>query len=72
MNKILGLKVNTSELLQKGEEIRLRSKDVMKRTQAEMVRINKGQEYDVPPLLRIVIVDEQRKKVEFFRLPEKN
>jgi len=50
VNKILGLKVNTSELLRKGEEIRLRSKDVMKRTQAEMVRINKGQEYDVPPL----------------------
>ncbi len=50
VNKILGLKVNTSELLRKGEEIRLRSKDVMKRTQAEMVRINKVQEYDVPPL----------------------
>jgi len=44
------LKVNTSELLRKGEEIRLRSKDVMKRTQAEMTKINKGQEYDVPPL----------------------
>jgi len=50
VNKILGLKVNTSELLRKGEEIRLRSKDVMKRTQTEMARINKGQEYDVPPL----------------------
>lgn len=50
VNKILGLKVNTSELLRKGEEIRLRSKDVMKRTQAEMTKINKGQEYDVPPL----------------------
>ena len=50
VNKILGLKVNTSELLRKGEEIRLRSKDVMKRTQAEMMKINKGQEYDVPPL----------------------
>jgi uncharacterized protein len=50
VNKILRLNVDTSELLQKGEEIRLRSKDIMKRTQTEMARINKSQEYDVPPL----------------------
>jgi uncharacterized protein len=50
VNQILGLDVDTSELLRKGEEIRLRGKDVMKRTQTEMARINKSQEYDVPPL----------------------
>ncbi len=50
VNKILGLNVDTSELLRKAEEIRLRSKDIMKRTQTEMARINKSQEYDVPPL----------------------
>jgi len=50
VNKVLGLSVDTSELLRKGEEIRLRGKDIMKRTQTEMARINKSQEYDVPPL----------------------
>jgi uncharacterized protein len=50
INKILALNIDTSELLQKGEEIRLRSKDFMKRTQTELARINKSQEYDVPPL----------------------
>jgi uncharacterized protein len=50
VNMILGLNVGTSELLHKGEEIRLRSKDFMKRTQTEMARINKSQECDVPPL----------------------
>ena len=50
LNKILDLKVDTSELLSKGEEIRLRAKDTMRRTQAEMAKMNKAQEYEVPPL----------------------
>ena len=50
LNRILGLKVETSDLLQKGEEIRLRARDVMKRTQTEMARMGKSQEYDVPAL----------------------
>lgn len=50
LNKVLGLKVDVSDLLQKGEEIRLRAKDIMKRTQTEMARMDKSQEYDVPPL----------------------
>jgi len=50
LNKILGLKVDVSDLLQKGEEIRLRARDVMKRTQAEMARMGKSQEYEVPAL----------------------
>jgi len=50
LNKILHLKLDVTELLQKGEEIRLRAKDVMKRTQAEMTTMNKSQEYDVLPL----------------------
>lgn len=50
LNKILGLKVEVSELLQKGEEIRLRARDVMKRTQTEMARMGKSQEYEVPAL----------------------
>lgn len=50
LNKLLGLKVDVSDLLQKGEEIRLRARDVMKRTQAEMAKMGKSQEYEVPAL----------------------
>ena len=50
VNKILELKVDVSELLKRGEEIRLRSKDMMHRTHEEMVRMNKSHEYDLPPL----------------------
>jgi uncharacterized protein len=50
VNVILGLKVDVSDLLKRGEEIRLRSKDMMHRTHEEMNRMNKGHEYDLPPL----------------------
>jgi len=50
VNKILGLKVDASELVKRGEEIRLRSKDMMHRTHEEMNRMDKGHEYDLPPL----------------------
>jgi uncharacterized protein len=50
VNKILGLKIDVSELLKRGEEIRLRSKDMMHRTQEEMLKMNKAHEYDLPPL----------------------
>jgi len=50
VNRILGLSIDTSELLKRGEEIRLRSKDMMHRTQEEMLKMNKSHEYDLPPL----------------------
>jgi len=50
VNKILGLKIDPSELLKRGEEIRLRSKDMMHRTHEEMNRMDKAHEYDLPPL----------------------
>ena len=50
VNKILSLTVDVSELLKRGEEIRLRSKDMMHRTHEEMARMNKSHEYDLPPL----------------------
>jgi len=50
VNRILGLKVDVSDLQKRGEEIRLRSKDMMHRTQEEMLRMNKAHEYDLPPL----------------------
>jgi hypothetical protein len=34
--------------LEKGEEIRVKARDVMKRTQQEMSNMKKGQEYDIP------------------------
>jgi len=48
LTKITGLKVDVTKLLEKGEEIRLRARDVMKRTQEEMTKMKKGQEYDIP------------------------
>jgi len=50
VNKILGSDIDVSELLKRGEEIRLRSKDMMHRTQEEMLKMNKSHEYDLPPL----------------------
>jgi uncharacterized protein len=50
LNKILGLKIDASDLLQRGEEIRLRARDVMKRTQTEMARMDKSQEFEVPAM----------------------
>jgi len=48
LGKIVGLKVDVSQLLEKGEEIRLRARDVMRRTQEEMSKMKKTQEYDIP------------------------
>lgn len=45
---ISGIKVDVSELLEKGEEIRLRARDVMRRTQQELSKMKKTQEYDIP------------------------
>lgn len=46
--EIVDVKVDVSKLLEKGEEIRLRARDVMKRTQEEMGKMKKGQEMDIP------------------------
>jgi len=46
--KIADLKIDVTQLLQKGEEIRLRARDIMKRTQRELTQMKKSQEYDVP------------------------
>jgi len=46
--KIADIKVDVSQLLEKGEEIRLRARDIMKRTQKELTQMKKSQEYDLP------------------------
>ena len=48
VTEMLNLEVDVSELLKKGEEIRLRARDVMRRTQQELNRMKKSQEYDLP------------------------
>jgi len=48
LGRITGIKVNFVKLLEKGEEIRLRARDVMKRTQEEMSKMKKPQELDIP------------------------
>jgi len=50
VNKILGLNVDVSDLLKRGEEIRLKSKDLMHRTHQEMLRMDKSHEQDLPAL----------------------
>ena len=46
--KITGTRVDVAKLIEKGEEIRLRARDMMKRTQQELASTKKGQEYDIP------------------------
>jgi uncharacterized protein len=46
--KIFDIKIDISKLLERGEEIRLKARDIMKRTQQEMKRMQKSQEYDLP------------------------
>lgn len=45
---LVGVKVDIAKLLEKGEEIRLKARDVMKRTREEMSKVKKTQEYDSP------------------------
>ena len=50
LNKLLGTDISTSELIKRGEEIRLKARDIMKQTQIEMEQMKKSQEYGAPPL----------------------
>jgi uncharacterized protein len=48
LSKVTGLKIDVSKLIEGGEEIRLKARDVMKRTTQELDRMKKTQEYDSP------------------------
>ena len=48
LSKISDIKVDVTKLLERGEEIRLKARDIMKRTQQEMKSMQKSQEYDLP------------------------
>lgn len=45
---VTDVKVDVAKLLEKGEEIRLKARDVMQRTQQEMTKMKKSQELDLP------------------------
>jgi predicted ATP-grasp superfamily ATP-dependent carboligase len=45
---VTGIKVDVAKLIEKGEEIRLKARDVMQRTQQEMSKMKKTQELDLP------------------------
>ncbi len=47
-SKISGLNVDVSKLVEGGEEIRLKARDMMKRTTQELNRMKKKQEFDLP------------------------
>jgi len=48
LNRIIDMEIDVSELIEKGEEVRLAMRDMMRRTQAELARMKKSQEYDIP------------------------
>ena len=45
---MIDMKIDVSELIEKGEEVRLAMRDMMRRTQAELARMKKSHEYDIP------------------------
>ncbi len=50
LSNLIGVKIDVTELREKGEEIRLAARDLMRRTEGELARMRKSQEYDIPPL----------------------
>jgi len=48
LNRIIDMEIDVSELIEKGEEVRLAMRDMMRRTQAELARMKKSHEYDIP------------------------
>ncbi|MEM1580985.1 MAG: PAC2 family protein [Candidatus Bathyarchaeia archaeon] len=48
LNRIIKINIDISELIEKGEEVRLAMRDMMRRTQTELARMRKSHEYDVP------------------------
>jgi uncharacterized protein len=52
INRILDLKVDVKSLLEKEEEIRILTRDLMRRTEENMKRIQKMQEQEIPVMYR--------------------
>lgn len=52
INKIAGLRIDVKSLKEKGEEIRIKAKDLMKRTDSAMREMQKTQEQEIPMMYR--------------------
>ncbi|MFH0749159.1 MAG: proteasome assembly chaperone family protein [Candidatus Bathyarchaeota archaeon] len=50
LNKLIGLKVDTKKLLEQEDEIRLKMRELMQRTQQQMRETQKGREQEIPPM----------------------
>jgi uncharacterized protein len=49
-SKLTGMKVDVKDLVEKGQEIRVKTRDLMKQTGKNMQEMGKAREYDIPPL----------------------
>ncbi len=49
-NNLVGLKVDTKRLLEQEDEIRLKTRELMQRTQQQMRQTQKGREQEIPPM----------------------
>jgi uncharacterized protein len=52
VNRLIGTKIDVSVLKEKSEEIRVRARDLMKRTGSTMDELQKGQEQEIPMMYR--------------------
>ncbi|RLI95200.1 MAG: proteasome assembly chaperone family protein [Candidatus Altiarchaeales archaeon] len=52
LNKILNLNIDVKELIEKGEEIKIKSRDLMKRTETALKEMQKIQEHEMPMMYR--------------------
>jgi uncharacterized protein len=50
INKILKLNIDVGELLKNAEEVRVRTRDLMQRTNEQLETMGKSQEYDLPAM----------------------
>ncbi len=50
INKVLGMNIDVGALLEKAEEIRVKTRDLMQRTTDQLGPMGKSQEYDLPAM----------------------
>lgn len=50
INKVLGMNIDIDALLEKAEEIRIKTRDLMQRTTDQLASMGKSQEYDLPAM----------------------
>jgi len=53
LNKFIGLNINVEPLLKEAESLRLKLRELMRRTAATLSKIQKSHEYEVPPMMYV-------------------